>query len=44
MTAYLRAIDPEGWQAIEEDTKSADNPSNLRALITICGAISTEEQ
>ena len=35
MRAFLRAFDPEGWQAIEEDTESADNPSNLRALITI---------
>ena len=40
----LRAFDPEGWQAIEEDTDRADNPSSQRALITIRGAISTEEQ
>ncbi|GMP36787.1 hypothetical protein CsSME_00008796 [Camellia sinensis var. sinensis] len=42
--AFLRASDPEGWQAIEEDTESADNPSNQRALISIRGAISDEEQ
>ena len=43
MRAFLRAFDPEGWQAIEEDTESADNPSNQRALITIRGTISDEE-
>ena len=44
MRAFLRAFDPEGWLAIEEDTKSADNSSNQRALITIRGAISDEDQ
>ncbi|GMP54782.1 hypothetical protein CsSME_00019833 [Camellia sinensis var. sinensis] len=44
MRAFLRAFEPEGWQAIEEDTESADNPGNLRALIIIRGAISNEEQ
>ena len=44
MRAFLRAFDPEGWQVIEEDVESADNPSNQRVLITIRGAISNEEQ
>lgn len=44
MRLYLRAYDPEGWQAIEKDVESADNPSNQRALCVICEAISEEEQ
>ena len=44
MRAFLRACNPEGWQAIEEDDESVDNPSNQRVLTTIRGAISDEEQ
>lgn len=44
MRAFLRAFDPKGWQAIEEDVESADNPSNQKVLITIREAISDEEQ
>ncbi|GMP46505.1 hypothetical protein CsSME_00014629 [Camellia sinensis var. sinensis] len=43
MRAFLRAFYPEGWQAIEEDTESADNPSNQRALITIREVISDKK-
>ncbi|GMP82982.1 hypothetical protein CsSME_00037069 [Camellia sinensis var. sinensis] len=44
MRAFLRAYDPEGWQAIEDDVESTDNPSNQRVLTIIRGAISNEEQ
>ena len=44
MRAFLRAFDPEGWQAIEEDVESTNNLSNQRVLVTIREIISDEEQ